>query len=51
MRGCSEVEKRIEIGLMFEDFRLDILGLSATTFKRKEEMCLGEWGGKEMREE
>ena len=29
-KGCNEVEKRDEIGNMFEKYKLDILGLSET---------------------
>ena len=33
VRGCNEVEKRAEIGSMFEEFKLDILGLSETKMR------------------
>ena len=39
VRGCSEVEKRDE---MFEECRLDILGLSETKLRREGEMSF--WG-------
>ena len=33
VRGCNEVEKRDEIGSMFEECKLDILGLSETKLR------------------
>ena len=41
MRRCNEVEKRDEIGSMFEECNLDILGLSETKLGGRESLVLG----------
>ena len=40
-RGRNEVEKRDEIGNMFEECKLDILGLSETNFREEGEFNFG----------
>ena len=41
MRGCNEVEKRDEIQSMFEECKLDILGLSETKLREVGELSFG----------
>ena len=41
VRGCSDVVKRDEIGHMFEEYRLDILGLNESKLMREREMSFG----------
>ena len=38
VRGCNEVEKRDEIGSMFEKCKLDILGLSEAKLRGEGEL-------------
>ena len=45
VRCCNEVEKRDEIGSMFEDCKLDILGLSEIKLREEEELNFGGVGG------
>ena len=41
VKGCNAVEKRDEIGSMFEEWRLDILSLSETKLTGEEELSFG----------
>ena len=41
VRGCNEVEKRHEIGSMFEECKLDILGLSETELRGERVLSFG----------
>src|SRR5678816_2370624 len=43
--GVNEDLKREEVGLMFEEKRLDVLGITETKLKGKREMNFGEYKG------
>src|SRR5678816_1421047 len=45
VRGVNEDLKREEVGLMFEEKRLDVLGITETKLKGKREMDFGEYKG------
>src|SRR5678815_4689726 len=45
VRGVNEDLKREEVGLMFEEKRLDVLGLTETKLKGKREMEFGKYKG------
>src|SRR5678815_3139166 len=45
VRGVNEDLKREEVGLMFEEKRLDVLGLTETKLKGKREMDFGKYKG------